>query len=61
MAISVSQAVAPLKAVTAGDSSVAKISVGDQVIWEPTPPNDQVPYTVPFKVVGADAPPPLRR
>lgn len=57
MAISVSQAVAPLKAVTAGDSSVAKISVGDQVIWEPTPPNDQVPYTVPFKVVGADAPP----
>lgn len=58
MAISVSQAIVPLQAVTAGGSPVAKISVGDQVVWELTPPNDQVPYTVPFKVVGLDAPPP---
>lgn len=58
MAISVSTDFTPLTAVSVNGSPVEKISVGDQVIWQPTPPNDQVPYTVPFLVVGADAPPP---
>ncbi|BCP02507.1 serine hydrolase domain-containing protein [Mycobacterium intracellulare] len=42
-------------AVSAGGSTVDTISAGDQVVWAATPPNDQVPYTVPFAVVGPPA------
>lgn len=58
MPVSVAAGLASLGAITAGGTAVQKISVGDQVVWEPPVPNDQVPYTVPFMVVGADAPPP---
>lgn len=58
MPVSAAADIVPLGAVSVNGSPVEKISVGDQVVWEPTVPNDQVPYTVPFLVVGADAPPP---
>lgn len=49
-----------VSAITISGIPVKKISIEGQQIWTPAPVNlnDQVPYTVPFLVVGPDAPPP---
>lgn len=50
--------------ISVGDTPVGKVSVGTTVVWDstpPAPPNNSVPYTVPFLVVGGGtvpSPPP---